>query len=153
MASIQARGDGWRVQIRIGAKRASKCFTSRDEAERWAARKERGLALQDSAIPRELLSLLPRRTLGALRRVDFHADDVLHGAIPAVASCGIYFLIRSGDIVYVGKTTDVFLRLSKHRRDGKVFDSYNFMPCDESDLDELERLYIEAFLPKGNFRL
>lgn len=153
MASIQQRGDTWRAQVRVMGKRSSKCFPTLEEAELWARRKERGLALRAEALPEALVSVLPKRVLSALRSVEFHADDVLHGAIPAMHSCGIYFLLRAGEIVYVGKTTDVFLRLSKHRRDGRVFDAYNFLPCSEDRLDELERLYIEAFLPAGNFRL
>lgn len=126
-------------------------FDTRASAEEWAARKElglRGLSVKDGAI-----NLVPKRTLHAIASVEHGADDVLRGALPAPKSCGIYFLIRKGEIVYVGKTTDVFQRLSKHRRDGKLFDAYNFMPCREGQLDELESRYIAAFLPLGNCRL
>lgn len=57
-----------------------------------------------------------------------------------------------GAIRYIGKTTDLHLRLSKHRRDGRAFDSYNFLPCPDSELDRMERMYIEAFMPSENMK-
>ncbi len=153
MASITTLGNRFRAQVKIGDNRASRVFPTREQATRWASMKERGLRLKDAAAVGHLLSYIPRRVLDALREIKYTPADITEGAIPAGASCGIYFLVRGGEIVYVGKTLDVFLRLSKHRRAGRNFDAFNFLPCPQSQLDELERLYITAFLPLGNFRL
>jgi hypothetical protein len=62
----------------------------------------------------------------------------------------VYFLIRDGVVTYVGKTTNLLARLTKHRRMGKVFDSFTFIPCAESEMTQLEGDYIMAYWPAEN---
>lgn len=65
--------------------------------------------------------------------------------------CGIYFLIKSAEIVYVGMSIDFKNRLKQHARDDeKVFDSYYFYPCNESSIEVIESVYIDLFNPRYN---
>lgn len=153
MASIQQRSNGtWRAQIYRQGERRSKTFPTKVEAERWASRVDRHMHVRSEAKLGALLSMFPARVLAAIEAADYNVGDVLDGAIHAEQSVGIYFLIREGEVTYIGQTKDVFLRLSKHRRDGRRFDAYNFLHCPESELDRLERMYIEAFMPKENMK-
>lgn len=71
--------------------------------------------------------------------------------MPMKANCGVYFLIKHQEVVYVGQSINVLSRLSRHRRDGLIdFDSFNVIPCHETELDELEQSYILAMMPLYN---
>lgn len=65
---------------------------------------------------------------------------------------GIYFLIKSGCVDYVGKTSNLYDRLSKHHR-LKYYHLVSFLPVPETDqLDVLEHHYIQAFQPRLNVK-
>jgi hypothetical protein len=63
---------------------------------------------------------------------------------------GIYFLFDGKEIVYIGKTTNLFGRIGSHTTGEYVFDSIRFLPVKEKDLDVMEREYIARFKPKYN---
>lgn len=63
--------------------------------------------------------------------------------------CGIYFLLDKGEIVYIGKSTDIHNRVHDHKLD-KIFDSYNMVEVDLIDLHKTERHFINKYLPKYN---
>lgn len=67
---------------------------------------------------------------------------------------GIYFLIHRDEIVYVGQSTDIDTRIKAHRlkrnQPGMMFDSYAYVLCDASHLNDLEAEYIMALEPKRN---
>lgn len=64
---------------------------------------------------------------------------------------GIYFLIDGQEIVYVGQSMNLPLRIDQHRRESrKTFDRFTVYPCPEKLLDKLERHYIHVFRPKYN---
>lgn len=62
---------------------------------------------------------------------------------------GIYFLIREGVIVYVGKSGNVYRRVSDHTKT-KEFDRISVIECSAESLDALERVYIKKFKPVLN---
>lgn len=65
---------------------------------------------------------------------------------------GVYFLIKNNEIVYVGQSTDIFSRISVHRKT-KDFDSYNYIlfpEVSDEKLNNLEAEYIGKFTPKYN---
>jgi len=65
----------------------------------------------------------------------------------------IYFLLRQGEVVYVGQTIlPVVQRVSMHSKD-KEFDSWHWIPCPIQSLAETERAYIAALKPALNIRL
>lgn len=63
---------------------------------------------------------------------------------------GIYFLLQSGAIVYVGKSVYVLARICSHMTGPKKFDAWAWVPCPVDDLAALERAYIDAFMPPYN---
>lgn len=62
---------------------------------------------------------------------------------------GIYFLMKRGKIVYIGKTKNLIGRLWNHGLLGK-FDHIRIINCDESELDRYEKRWIIKFRPKHN---
>jgi hypothetical protein len=62
---------------------------------------------------------------------------------------GIYFLIRGGRVVYVGQSMNVLARVHTHRAT-KAFDAWHWIPCRRSELDAMERAYIDALVPELN---
>lgn len=65
--------------------------------------------------------------------------------------CGIYFLIKGDEIVYIGQTTVGESRIHQHKTARKIdFDSYAFFECDRNDLNMAEYANIEAHNPRFN---
>jgi hypothetical protein len=81
--------------------------------------------------------------------LDLDAEYILSKAQSVMPVCGIYFLIKDNEIVYVGKSKRISYRLNDHKR-VKDFNRVFFIECNEEDLDEVERTYIRKFLPKLN---
>jgi hypothetical protein len=73
------------------------------------------------------------------------ADQISAAAKPVSALCGVYFLLKNDQIVYVGKSINVHSRLSEHyAKKVMAFDRFHIVPCDPRDVDHLEALYIGA---------
>lgn len=64
-------------------------------------------------------------------------------------TCGIYFLLKKGRVVYVGQSVNVFGRIAQHSN-SKNFDSIAWVACEKSNLDKLESLYIHTLRPPLN---
>lgn len=63
--------------------------------------------------------------------------------------CGVYFLIKNEEVVYVGQSVEFLRRIHEHY--GKVdFDSFSFIECNMGDLRAEETKYILKYLPKYN---
>jgi hypothetical protein len=88
--------------------------------------------------------------LTAIENANYSIDEILLCAIPATSNSGVYFLIWRGEIRYVGQSINVFHRLDQHKRSGRRFDSYSFIPCEIEDLKELERTYRDLLMPEEN---
>jgi hypothetical protein len=80
-------------------------------------------------------------------------EYIISNSVPALPLCGIYFLIKDNEIVYVGQSIHIPRRLKTHKRDQKSFDKVFFVECKRKELDCLERKYIRKFVPKLNKRL
>lgn len=61
----------------------------------------------------------------------------------------IYFLVKDGEIVYIGQSISLIQRIGDHLW-AKDFDSVAYMPCEQGHLDYVESLYIHAFQPALN---
>lgn len=61
----------------------------------------------------------------------------------------VYFLIRNGEIVYVGQTNKGLERAISHVKD-KSFDSIGIIKCKEEELNEKETFYIAKYRPLYN---
>ncbi len=98
--------------------------------------------------------------------MQFDHEDVSVDLGGLLAS-GIYFLLWRGEVMYVGQTKTMFIRLYAHcsgrkkRRMklggrmilGVVFDGIRMIPLPPSDLDRVEREMIEWYQPKYNDRM
>jgi hypothetical protein len=64
---------------------------------------------------------------------------------------GVYFLISNDEVVYVGRSSNIYERLGAHVNRGRiVFDRVHTMPAAGLEQERLEQLYIAAFAPKHN---
>lgn len=70
------------------------------------------------------------------------------GAILYKRTSGIYFLVAHSEVLYVGQTNSLDLRLVAHRR--IPYETVYFLPCDPVELDSLERKYILQYQPIYN---
>lgn len=134
--------------------RKSRSFLTEQEAKDWAENEEarilRRHQRRQAGFDSGLAAHLPRRVLEAIRETDYTSEEIAAHAIGYEGSCGVYFLIHKGEVVYVGQSIDVLGRISKHRREGKVFDAFNFIPCELSQGLALEAKYISALMPALN---
>ena len=67
----------------------------------------------------------------------------------------IYALISNNEIVYIGQSTNILLRISTHLTSNKVFDSWCIVEnlgtyTTSKEVNRLEEKYIRKFLPKYN---
>lgn len=157
MASISKNGNKWRAQIKVGETRASNTFMTEAAAREWASALE--LKLRKRAELKDLLEVgagltnFPARIVQAMLDAPLSAEQIIASAIPSSVICGIYFLIRKDQIVYVGQSKNVLRRVARHADDGKEFDHFSVAPCEESELDALERTYILSLFPEQNMTL
>lgn len=63
-------------------------------------------------------------------------------------ACGVYFLVKGNEIVYIGQSINIASRITQHR--DKDFDSVSYVACHKDELDILESLYILAYQPALN---
>ena len=64
-------------------------------------------------------------------------------------TCGIYFLFKDDELVYIGQSTCVYQRIETHRGD-KDFDRACYFPCPEGELTDIETVLIQGFAPRYN---
>ena len=80
---------------------------------------------------------------------DFVKDNTCDITHASNSTCGIYFLRKSGSIVYIGQSVNVYSRVAQHRNT-KDFDAVDFMPCDKNKLNEIEGFLIRLIMPPQN---
>ncbi len=76
-------------------------------------------------------------------------EEIVAGCLEIPNHCGVYFLLLKNEIVYVGQSVAVYRRINEHLA-SKRFERIAYIPCDQSELDVLESLYIHLFRPKLN---
>ena len=65
---------------------------------------------------------------------------------------GVYFLFNNDNLIYIGKSINIFRRLNDHIKD-KYFDNYSFIKCNtEQEADKLELEMIIKYKPKLNIQ-
>lgn len=154
MAYIRNDKGKWRAQVQVtGFKRCSASFDTEEQAKLWADEKEALLKRRRryvNATDSLIMSKVPRIYLQAMAKTDYTHEEIVAAAIPMAFSCGIYFLIKNDEVVYVGQSVDVMSRISKHRRADTDFDFFNVVTCEPESLDEMEQAYIFALTPRYN---
>jgi hypothetical protein len=88
--------------------------------------------------------LLTGKNLLSAKEIIKHRQKLSESAI-----VGVYFLIKSRTIVYVGQSIDIRRRIVDHTKD-KDFDSFSFLECRKEELSIYESLYIHVFKPTLN---
>jgi excinuclease UvrABC nuclease subunit len=73
-------------------------------------------------------------------------EKILSDATDIPTVCGIYFLIKNNEIVYIGQSINIHHRITNHCRD-KDFDKVSIIECNKASLDDLEKEYINKFQP------
>ena len=64
---------------------------------------------------------------------------------------GVYFLINDNEVVYVGQSKNVIVRVAGHADDKfKVFNKVCVLSCGPANLDVLESAFIHKFRPRYN---
>lgn len=76
------------------------------------------------------------------------AEIIVAAVLPGARKTGIYFLVKDGELKYIGQSTDVEARICNHR--WREFDCWHWIACEPEELNMLERAYIDKFLPPWN---
>lgn len=71
-------------------------------------------------------------------------------AVPIYRGAGVYFLIKSGQVIYVGKSLNVGSRIGQHIREGRDFDATHIIPADGVNILTIEAMYIDKLQPCQN---
>jgi hypothetical protein len=64
----------------------------------------------------------------------------------------VYFVVKGGDLTYVGQSIALDTRLASHTIGGKGWDTFWWWPVAAQALDDLERLLIRVLAPPLNLR-
>lgn len=64
----------------------------------------------------------------------------------------VYFVVKGGDLTYVGQSIALDTRLASHTLGGKGWDTFWWWPVAAQALDDLERLLIRVLAPPLNLR-
>jgi excinuclease UvrABC nuclease subunit len=74
--------------------------------------------------------------------------DLLSASVARLPVCGVYFLFKENELIYIGKSTNIYTRLGGHK--DKKFDRVTAVECDEANLGAIEYALIAAYQPKLN---
>lgn len=70
-----------------------------------------------------------------------------------ISVAAVYFLLDDDEVVYVGKSVNLHMRLADHfRYPGFAFNGFAFVVCDRDILGYEEAKYIGKYRPKHNVR-
>jgi hypothetical protein len=157
MAHIRKHGEKFRAEVQKHGQRVTKVLDTMADVRLWVEHTEAALDAQcvrhePRLVPNgpDLVTMVPKQVLDACRQVPHNHIAILEAAIPTSKASGVYFLIRGGEVAYVGQSVDVLHRIARHRREGKLFDAFSYIECDRDDMDRLETLYIKALVPLEN---
>jgi hypothetical protein len=147
MATLTERGGRWTAQVRKkGFKSRAATFATKAEANSWA-----------NAIEARMDQERHDRMLRVPEAVEnFPLDIAMLPRYPREQiACGVYFLFKGHECVYVGQSKQVHWRVREHtsaRHGNKDFDSYAWIPVKPSRLDAAELFYIRMLQPRLNDR-
>lgn len=144
MASFVKRSGSWRVQVRICGVTSTKTLQTKAAAEYWAKQEEHDIRERHE----NRQAMYKKFKHGDPHKLS--ADVILQNSTPNIARAGVYFLIKNDAVVYVGQSKNVLVRVSKHSINGRDFDSFYMLACEEDALDYVEAHYIRMLDPSGN---
>tara|TARA_R100000234_G_scaffold117739_1_gene96753 strand:+ start:19 stop:696 length:678 start_codon:yes stop_codon:yes gene_type:complete len=62
--------------------------------------------------------------------------------------CGVYFLFKGEELIYIGQSINVMGRINTHNIEG--WDTFSYVEVPKSDLDIVEKEYILKYKPRKN---
>lgn len=71
---------------------------------------------------------------------------------PVFPPPAVYFVVKGGELTYVGQSTKLETRLEAHNLGGKGWDTFWWWPVAAEALDDLERVLIKVLAPPLNLR-
>lgn len=146
MACFTKRGNSIRAIVTCNGVVKTRTFATESEAKVWAESVENRLKKKPFKKARLTTCNVDKSLLCCL----LSREAVLASASQFSFIVGVYFLIKDGEVIYVGQSINVQERLSKHVMQGKVFDQYTIVECDVDELDLIESYYIHLFRPRQN---
>ena len=83
---------------------------------------------------------------------DFEIIKASSSRVPSERKSNVvYFLIKNSELVYVGRTSNFFWRISEHQEDGKDIDDYRVMELECKEVTVfVEKFYVTTYKPKLN---
>jgi len=143
IANLDSLGLGPEERISIGRKIAYPV----ESLLVWLKNKSKELKNNVNSINKNKPSLCKKKHDDGLK----NKNDILSCSKNFVAKTGIYFLINSNEIVYIGQSINVAARIATHENSlDKQFTEFSFIECPREFLNELEAAYIMKFNPKYN---
>lgn len=80
-------------------------------------------------------------------------EYITENARPLKRQPAIYFLLSNGEIVYIGRSSNLPARIGDHiSKPGMPCDAYFAVHCPAKDLDATEAAYIQRYQPACNRR-
>lgn len=144
MASIRKRNGNWSAEVRRRGIYQTATFSEREDAEAWA------FSVEQSIIKRKHAKLIQKKFAPfPTDRLMGHSEIVGHSDAYS-DTCGVYFLIQAGRVVYVGKSITCHVRIYEHKKNGRQFTHYFILPCTTDQAALLESCYILELCPEQN---
>lgn len=75
--------------------------------------------------------------------------EAIENSVQAPTYNGIYFLIERGYVIYIGKSSNILVRLGQHAQRIK-FDAYACFSIEKEFTGQVERWLIDKFKPELN---
>lgn len=148
MASITKERNKFRVHLAVSGHRESKVFNTKSEANLWAKVRTSELISKFGAHSKPK-NLIPPNKREKRTKLPASDKEIFSNKIELGILCGIYFLLKDQQVVYVGQSTNIFCRVADHLL-SKEFDSFSYFECDRKDLTDFEAAYINKYKPKLN---
>ncbi len=67
-----------------------------------------------------------------------------------IPTSGVYFLVFKGELVYIGRSDNLLVRIANHRNNKFIFDSFHAIESHGPEQAILEQFYISKYKPRFN---
>jgi hypothetical protein len=150
MATIQQRSNRFRAMVSHFYTRHSATFSTYEEAVTWATKTEREIKAGIIPEAKRRRPSMTDRVYPAPEFTLLTQSEIASIAKPMSPTVGVYFLVKSGVVVYVGHSLHIERRLLYHHSRRDDFDSVAVIQCDQADATNLETCYIRSLKPPLN---
>jgi hypothetical protein len=124
------------------------------EVEKIVKYGKRAMELARNPLPMQL-SHVPaiKKSVKGVKEIHAIVNDTAVEIDLINIACGVYFLLKQDEIVYIGQSVDCFSRVLSHMKDtSKDFNRACYFPVCREELDDIEETLIALFKPKQNRR-